>query len=318
VIAGLVRRFLFGASLVVAVSFTSFCAFGLSLDPTWQLALNPNQGPRHALQARYHLTEPILTRYWLWVKELPEHGFGTTVMPLGGLRAGTVEGTPIGSNLASAAGVTAELIGVALVLTLLLSLALGAWTGLRRTPAANAVRVLSYVAWSVPSFLIAVVLLLLVPDVAHWFPPGRPGGGTIHWLRQILLPAATLAVALVGLYARYVRSAIMTASTEPYAVVARAKGLAESQVVRRHLLRNSLIPLVSVLSLDIAGVVGISLAVDTVYGKGGLAGMFLAALSASDPFLLTAILVAIAALVAAFVFVADAVVVMLDPRLRRS
>lgn len=316
-IAGLVRRFFFGASLVIAVSFASFCAFGLSLDPTWQLVLNPNQGPRHALQARYHLTEPILTRYWLWVKSLPEDGFGTTVMPLGGLRAGTVEGTPIGPSLVSAAGVTAQLIGVALVFTLLLSLALGTWTGLRRTPAASTVRLLSYVAWSVPSFLIAVVLLLLVPDVAHWFPPGRPGGGAVHWLRQIVLPASTLAVALVGLYARYVRSAIIAASAEQYALVARAKGLSEGQVVRRHLLRNSLVPLVSVLSLDIAGVVGISLAVDAVYGKGGLAGMFLVALTASDPFLMTAILVVIAVLVTAFVFAADVIIVWLDPRLRR-
>lgn len=306
-IANLVRRTLFTASLVVAVSFASFFAFGISLDPTWRMVLNPDQTSRRALQAKYHLTDPILERYGRWVTRLPSDGFGTTVM----------SNAPIGRLVWRAAGNTAQLIGVAIAVSLLMSVALGAWTAMRQTPLTALVRLLSLVAWATPSFVIGAIGLYLVPGAAALFPPGPPGGGLVPWLRHMTLPASSLAVALVGLYARYVRTAVVAAAREPYANVARAKGLSEAQLVVRHLLRNSLTPLVGVVSLDVAGIVGISLAVDYLFGTQGLAAIFFFGIKESDPFLLTAVLVVIALIVAAFVFVADAIVLWLDPRLRR-
>lgn len=306
-IASLVRRTLFTASLVAAVSFASFVAFGVSLDPTWRLALSPDQAPRHALQAKFHLTEPILQRYGRWVSSLPSDGFGTTVM----------SGIPIGPWAWRAAANTAQLVGVAVALSLLCSMALGAWTATRRTPLTALVRLLSLLAWGVPSFVLGAIGLYLVPGAQEIFPPGPPGGGFVPWLRHLTLPALSLALALVGLYARYVRTAVLAAAREPYANVARAKGLSETQLVVRHLLRNSVTPLVGVVALDAAGIVGISLAVDSLFGTQGLASMLFFGIRESDPFVLTAVLVVIGLIVAAFVFVADAIVLWLDPRLRR-
>jgi len=95
----------------------------------------------------------------------------------------------------------------------------------------------------------------------------------------------------------------VSAAHEPYAVVARAKGLSEAQIARRHLLRNSILPLVGVMSLDVGSVVGVSLAVDALFGTGGLAFVFLRALT-----------VMLAALVAAFILVSDVLSAWLDPR----
>jgi peptide/nickel transport system permease protein len=316
-IATLLRRGGFTASLVVAVSFASFLTFGSSIDPTWSMALAQDQTPRHELQTRYHLNDPILEQYGRWVTHLPSDGFGTTVFPLGGSTFAQGSGTAIGPLVWRAAGNTAQLIAVALGLSLLLSVVLGAWTAMRKTPLTALVRLLSLVAWAVPSFVVGVILFYLVPDITRVFPPGPPGGGVVAWLRHMTLPALSLSVALVGLYARYVRAAVLAASHEPYAKVARSKGLSERQIVTRHLLRNSLTPLVSVVALDVGGIVGISLAVDYIFGVQGLAWLFFQGVTKSDPFLLTAVMVLIAIVVAAFVFVADAIVLWLDPRLRR-
>ena len=85
------------------------------------------------------------------------------------------------------------------------------------------------------------------------------------------LPAIALALGLVGVYTRYIRSSMLVALSQPYAVVARAKGLSEGRVVVRHALRNSLIPFVSALSLEIGAIVGASMAADWVFSMGGVA-----------------------------------------------
>ena len=75
----LVRRLLLAIVTVVTVSFIAFVCFGKSLDPSYPLVLSPDQTPRHLVQAHYHLTDPILERYWLWVKKFTRHGFGRGV-----------------------------------------------------------------------------------------------------------------------------------------------------------------------------------------------------------------------------------------------
>jgi len=103
---------------------------------------------------------------------------------------------------------------------------------------------------------------------------------------------------------------------KPYITVARAKGLTERRVLVRHALRNSLVPVAALLSLEIGGIVGASLAADGVFDSGGLASVFLGALGHADPFELTAIVVTSAVVVCGFALLGDVLVGMLDPRLR--
>jgi peptide/nickel transport system permease protein len=130
------------------------------------------------------------------------------------------------------------------------------------------------------------------------------------------LPAVTLSLGLIGLYSRYVRTATLTELQRPYVTVARAKGLRESRVTLRHLLRNAVGPFVSVLALDISAIVGASLAADWVFGLGGLAAFFYNAIQISDPFALTAVVVVIAIVVAVFMLLSDLALGWLDPRVR--
>ena len=330
----LVRRLLLAAFTVVTVSFGAFLAFGKGLDPSYPLVLGPPK-IRHAVQAHYHLTDPILSRYWRWVRGVFRHGFGnpvsTQVDPNNHVVPST---TSISGEVAHAAWMSFQLVGLSLVFVVVLSLTIGTLSARWRTgPADVGMRLLTYLSWSVPAFLIAfffrrwftagqsVTNFVYGPQsVSHQGHPaflvGPPTGGFVDWFQHMTLPALALALGLVGVYARYIRSSMLVSLTQPYAVVARAKGLSEGRVVVRHALRNSLIPFLSALSLEIGAVVGASLAADYMFGLGGLASLILGALGRADPFELTAVVIVLAAVVIGFMTVADLAVGWLDPRAR--
>lgn len=330
----LVRRLLLSLSVVIAVSFASFVGFGLSFDPAYPLFANPRA---HALVVSYyHLNGPILSRYWHWLTGLFTHGFGTTVSTsVGGAPPHFFAyGTPIWPSLWRSALISAELVGAALVLVILGSALVGSISAERRHLRADTwLRVTAYVAAAVPTFLIADLLVrLIVPHETYvvtnghyqfssqgsWFVLGPPTGGFVDWFRHMTLPVVALAIGMIGIYSRYIRSSMIVELHEPYIAVARAKGLSERRVLVRHALRNSLIPFTSLLSLELGGVVGASIAADGVFGTGGLASSFLGALARADPFQLTAIFVMTAAVVCMFVFIGDLLVRMLDPRIAAS
>jgi peptide/nickel transport system permease protein len=330
------RRLILAASAVAAVSLIAFLTFGLSLDPTYPLRQSPDQHPRQVVLRYYHLSDPILSRYWRWVSGVVEHGFGRTVSTetTGTPLHVASQGNPIGPAIWHGASITVQLVAFALVLTVLGSIAVGTYSARRPYARVDVPRLASYLAASMPTFLIAYLMRkAIVGDVTEVrtfgvgppqfvqhgvFLVGPPTGGLIDWFRHMTLPAVALALGLIGVYARYIRSAMLVSLGEQYTSVARAKGLSERRVVFRHALRNSLVPFTSLLSLEMGGVIGASLAADAVFNLGGLAQTFLGGLALADPFELTALVVVTAVVVAGFLLAADLFVGVLDPRLRTA
>ena len=331
----LVRRVGLTVLTLVTVSFVAFCGFGVSLDPSSPLRLSPDQRPRHAVVAYYHLEDPILSRYWRYAKGFAHHGFGSPVSTTTHDNKVVTDGIqPIWPGLSSSLWVSFQLVGFALALMVVISVALGVFSARRPGSIVDgAVRFITYASWSIPTFLIAFLMRRWIlsgqtvsnfvygPQSAstngsHPFLIGPPAGGVVDWFQHMTLPALALALGLIGVYARYVRSAMLVSLAQPYATVARAKGLSEGRIIRVHVLRNSLIPFVSALSLELGAVVGASLAADYVFGLGGLASFTISSLGQSDPFLMTAVVMALALVVMLFVTLGDLVVGWLDPRAR--
>lgn len=330
-----VRRLASTVSVVAAVSLAAFVGFGLSLDPSYPLAFQPRS--RAVVQAYYHLQDPILSRYWRWFSGLFHHGFGQAVSTDVGGSPPTLQslGLPIGPQLWHAAEVTLALLGLALLFVVVGAGFVGVFASQRRRYRADiGVRALTYLGSAVPTFLIGDLLLrvisphytssfvvgkgFVISSTNGWFLIGEPSGGVVDWLRHLFLPAAALALGLIGIYARYLRSAMATELTRPYITVARAKGLPERRVLIRHALRNSLVPVTALLTLDIGAVVGASIAADGVFNTGGLASVFLGALGHADPFQLTAIVVVSAIIVCGLTLGGDVLVGLLDPRIVSS
>jgi len=333
-LAFVIRRLALTALTAVTVSFAAFCAFGKGLDPSYPLVLGPPE-KRHAVQAYYHLTDPILQRYWLWVKNFFRHGFGNPVsLQVNDDLTVTPSSASIGGEVVHAAWISFQLVGLSLVLMVVLSLALGTVSARWRSgPADIALRLTTYLSWSVPAFLVAFFFrrwftgnqtassFVYGPQtIEHHGSPlfliGPPTGGFANWFQHMTLPALSLALGLAAVYVRYVRSSMLVSLGQPYAVVARAKGLSEGRVVVRHALRNSLIPFVSALSLEVGAVVGASMAADWVFSMGGVASLTIGALGRADPFELTAVVISISLVVIVFMTIADIVVGWLDPRVR--
>ncbi|MBV8258765.1 MAG: ABC transporter permease [Actinobacteria bacterium] len=322
------RRLVLTAATVVAVSFLAFLAFS-PLDPTGPMVLDTTphgHAARQFVLAHYHLKDDPVSRWWHWATGVLHHGFGNTVST--DVAAGfpirlRSEGQPIGPTLWHSMGITAALVGGALLLVLIGSSLLGTSSARRQRFRMDVSwRFLAYLGAAVPTFLIGDLLQRSLVGAASqtdvWLENGPPQGGAVDWVRHLTVPAVALALGLIGVYARFLRSSVIVELGQPYVVVARAKGLSERRVVHRHALRAALAPLVSLLSLEMGAVLGASLAADGVFHSGGLASTFLAALGDADPFELTAIVTVAAVLVCLFSFAGEALAGALDPRIGRA
>jgi peptide/nickel transport system permease protein len=281
-------------------------------------------------QRQFHLKEPIVARYWLWAKGTVTGSPDTGAPILPGGRAGIAFRGRIWPAVWTAAKHTAVLMAISLVVVVALSVLVGTIAAVRpRSPLDLVLRTGSYLAWSVPAFLLALGLQYVFTELEfrHHFQPfalaGLPGstaGTGLHWLRTwaqyLTLPVLAIAAGFVGAYSRYVRSALLVSLGQPYAVTARAKGLTERRVVLRHALRNSLVPFVSILTLDFGAVFGATLVADYVFKQQGIAAYLVGALYDADPYEVMPAILVVTAVVLAFSLVADLAVGWLDPRVR--
>jgi peptide/nickel transport system permease protein len=222
---------------------------------------------------------------------------------------------------------TIILFGLGEVLAIVLGLALGAYTGWRRGGAVDYVgNGLSLVLYSTPYFLLGMAFLLVFATSLHWFPTfGMMTSGAVYpglwergvdFLAHLALPLATVALGLVGQYAIVMRSSIVETLSEDYVTTARAMGLREGRVLRRHALPNALLPTVSLVAINLGYVVAGAITVEVVFNWPGLGTLAVDALTARDyptlqgVFLLLGVSVVLANLVADLVYGA------LDPRVR--
>jgi len=323
------RRLLIAALVFVVVSFVAFVVLAAPLDPLWKLG--PCCSPERLRMAdQFHLRDPAVEQYWLWVKGTIAGSPEVTRTVCGGRLAGCHH-FPIWPRVWPALGHTGLLAGLSVVVVTIFSLLIGTVAARRPGSALDVVlRTGSYLAWAFPAFVLAVLLQLLLERLAlnygiHPFPvsglplPGEAGTG-LHfvgvWLQHLALPVLTISIGFIGAYSRYVRSAMLVSLNEPYAVTARAKGLTERRVIIRHALRNSLIPFVSLLTLDFGALFGASLVADFVFNQQGLASYLREAVYDADPFEVQPLVLVGAASVLVFSLLGDLVTSRLDPRVR--
>ncbi len=327
----LLRKVLVAASVVVAVSFAAFVGFGLSLDPSYPLYAKP---PAQAIvRAHYHLQDPIVSRYARWLVGFSHHGFGATVSTdVGGApldaasrsasrsgrsscaRRRSLQSSSPSRSCSSRSGASRSASsprsGSDSVRT-----SASARLPISAPPCRRSCSATCWCARSAPNVAAKYVgSHFVISSTNGWFLLGPPTGGFVDWIRHLFLPAVTLSLGLIGLYSRYLRSAMAVELGRPYVTVARAKGLTERRVLLRHALRNSLVPVTALMTLELGGIVGASIAADGVFGTGGLASEFLGALGHADPFELTAIVVMSAVVVCGFTLAGDLLVGLLDPR----
>ena len=313
----LIRRILILIPMALAVSAIIFFSIRLSpVDPINYMVppeAAASQENLDALRKSLGLTDPLGVQYLRWLRDVLTGNFGYSIQT----------GEKISSILALRAPATLELALSALVLSTILGLGIGLLAAVKRGGVVDGFsRGLAVVGIGVPEFFVGIALLQVFAYRLGWFPTGQrmaPGEVTL-WdrLPHLILPVSTLTFTMLAVIIRYTRNSVLDTLNKDYVKTARSKGVAEWKIIWRHVFRNSLGPVLVILTFRLPILVGGSVLVEAIYRWPGLGSAIIAAMFSSDyPVIMTAgMLIAIAILVASFLV--DIGKAILDPRVRLS
>jgi peptide/nickel transport system permease protein len=280
-------------------------------DPvTAMLGLEASPEAIATLRAKFALDEPLPVRFLAWFGNLLQGDLGRSIQT----------GRPVLEMVVTALGPTLLLAGAALLVSLAIALPAGIVAATRRNrPADFAVSLVALCGLSLPSFWLGILLILTLSIAWPIFPAsGYASLLTDPWtaLRHLVLPAATLGVALAGASMRMTRSAMLEVLPADYIRTAHAKGLGPRRVVWRHALRNALIPIVTLVGIQLGQLLGGVVVTETVFAWPGIGKLVVDAIFARDyPVVQGAILVT-ATLFVLLNLLTDLICLALDPRQR--
>jgi peptide/nickel transport system permease protein len=262
-----------------------------------------------ALRAEMGLDRPAALRYLAWLAGLAQGELGlsyTYRVPVAAL---------IGERLA----VTVPLALIAIALSTAIALPLGVFAAARHErPADAAVIVFAQLGLAVPNFWFALLLVLLFAVTLGWAPAGGFPGWSEGWraVGALVLPAVSLALPQAAILARVTRSAVLDALGEDYVRTARAKGLTRAATLRRHVLRNALIPVVTIMGLQFSFLLAGAIIIENVFYLPGLGRLVFQAIAQRDLIVVRDVVLLLAAMVIVINFAVDLLYAVIDPRLR--
>ncbi len=293
-----------GAVLVLfAVSLLSFVLIFLSGDPVAVLVpLNARAEDMANIRRQYSLDQSIPVQYVLFLERVAQGDLGESFRyrtPALGLVLGRLPTTLL-------------LAAASVVVSTLISVPLGVLAATRKGGVADAIATAgSLLAISMPSFWLGVILILLFAGALRVLPAS--GAGT--W-QQLILPTITISAFSIGLLTRLVRRAVGDTLRQPFVTTARAKGLDEQAIAWRHVVRNSAIPIVTVMGLQLGALVGGSVVVETVFAWPGVGWLMIQAIEARDLPVIRAAVLVLAVFIVTINLVVDVLYTLLDPRIR--
>jgi len=325
--AAFTRRALLALATIILVLTVSFAGLHLAPGDPVALYLGPSADSAAAAAMRHEvgLDRPLPVQYADWLFSFARGDWGTSI----------AQRRPVTRVLLDAAGPTLALTGISLLLTYLLGIAIGAFQAAREgTPWDTWLTVTTVSAQAIPSYVLGLGLVLLFsygaalwnwPDLlrlpaigdrsigADLLPPAQRAADRV---RHLLLPVMTLTVVGAAGLARYVRAATIDALRQPSVRTARAKGLSEQRVLRRHALRNALLPVITLAGLQLPALFSGVVFVEAIFAWPGMGRVAVQAVLARDYPVVMAVTATFALLVVAGNLLADALSAVADPRVR--
>ena len=315
-----ILRKLFNAFVtILAIIVLNFVLFRMMPGSPERQTRNPNLRPEviAAMRERWGLDKPIPEQLVLYLKSTATGDLGYSIK---------YRGQPVTDVVLNATGPTVLLIGLGEAVAIVVGLWLGARSGWRRGGTVDRVgNALSLVFYSMPYFVIGMPLIIIFASGLGWFPTSgmtTPGGDktTLEYVfdvgRHLVLPLTAVALGLIGAYSILMRSSIVETRSEDYITTARAKGLPDARILRSHAFPNALLPMVTLIAINLGYVVAGAITAEIVFNWPGLGTLTVQALDARDYPLLQAIFLLIAVSVVLANFAADIVYGYLDPRVR--
>lgn len=264
------------------------------------------------VRSQLGIDQPLPVQYGAWLGRLARGDLGTSV----------ISGRPVMLDVQQRIGNTIELIVLSTIISLMVGIPLGIAAALRANRAAD--YLLSSVAMlglSLPSFVVGTLMLLIFGLTLRWLPPAQ----FVPWnvdlgqhLRVIVLPVVALAASSTAVVLRMTRSSMLEVVRQDYIRTARAKGLSGRLVILRHALRNSLNPVVSIVGLELAALLGGTVIVESIFNWPGLSSLLIAGVRSRDYPVVQGVVLLIAVLTVVINLLVDLVYGWLDPRISYS
>ena len=310
------RRLLILIPSILGISVLLFTVLALAPgDPFEELATNPNVPPavRAALRAKFGLDDPIAVRYLRWLVAMLKGDWGFSF----------VSRIDVDTLIMQRLPVTLFVIGSAQILALLVAIPVGVYAATRPYSMFDQIAsTLAFIGFSLPPFFTGLLFILVFSIHLDWLPfVYRADISATGWqwyvehLRQAAMPIAVIGLFLGASLTRYVRSAVLDVIRLDYVTTARAKGLAERVVITKHVVRNALIPVVTLLAIQLPGLFGGAIVTEQIFRIPGIGSLLISSILANDTPVVMAVTFVFACLVVVFNLLADLVYGWLDPRI---
>ncbi|RJK98513.1 ABC transporter permease [Paracoccus aestuarii] len=328
-----IRRLLLAIPTLLFISLVIFLLLEASPgDPLGDVPLTVPPEVRERMRAALGLGEPWFVRYLLWLKQFfwvePLHWtdrwFGTSFSE-GMQRIISFQSrSPVFDVIAQRLPQTLTVVGMSYVVGILIAVPIGILSAYRQYSLFDQIGTfISMIGFSMPTFFTGVVLIIVFAVNLQWFPSVydttlvvRDWDSFLAQARQMVMPVTVLALYNAAQISRFMRSSMLDNLGQDYIRTARAKGLSERKVVLKHALRNSLIPVVTVIALGLPAVFGGAIITEQVFRVNGLGQLLISSIYANDiPMVLTLTFI-FAILIVTFTLIADILYGVLDPRIR--
>jgi peptide/nickel transport system permease protein len=314
-----VRRLLIAIPSILGISVILFTVLALAPgDPFEELATNPKVPAevRTMLRQKFGLDDPIAIRYFRWLGEMAQGNFGFSF-------ASRID---VGTLIMQRLPTTLVIIGMAQLLALIIAIPIGVYAATRPYSIFDQIAsTFAFVGFSLPPFFTGLLLILVFSIHFDWLPfVYRADISATGWrwlwehVRQSIMPVTVLALFLAASMTRYVRTSVLDVIRLDYVTTARAKGLGERVVITKHVVRNALIPVVTLVFLQLPGLFGGAIVTEQIFRIPGIGSLLISAILANDTPVVMGVTFVSAILVVLFNLIADILYGWLDPRISYS
>jgi peptide/nickel transport system permease protein len=312
----LIRRLLIAVPSLLGISLVLFTVLALAPgDPFSELATNPAIPPsvQAALRAKFGLDDPIYVRYLHWLVAMLHGDWGFSF----------VSRVNVDTLILQRLPVTLGVIGASQLLAVLVALPVGVYAATRPYSLFDQIAsTLAMIGFALPTFFTGIVFILVFSIALDWLPfvyrSDLTATGLLWWweeFKQAIMPVMVLGLFQGATWTRFVRSAVLDVVRLDYVTTARAKGLAEGGVVLKHIVRNALIPVVTLIALQMPIVFGGAIITEQIFRVPGIGSLLISAILANDTPVIMAVTFVFACLVILFNLIADLLYGWLDPRI---
>ena len=316
----LAQRVVQAAIVMLVVTAIAFVVFRFLGDPLVAiLGVDSTEAQRQSLRAELGLDRPFVIQFFAYFGSVLQGDFGISYRL----------GRPVEAVLVERLPATVELAVSGMVIAVALGVPAGVYTALNRRRATSHILLsVSLFGISLPSFFMGVLLIWIFTINLGWLPSfGRGETVQLGWwstglltvagLKSLVMPALTLAAFQIAMIMRLVRAEMLEVMRSDFIRFARARGLPGRRVHYRHALRNTLIPVITIVGLQLGSIIAFAVITEAVFQWPGLGLLFLQSVAAADVSMMSAYLILIAALFVGINLLVDIIYVVIDPRLRR-